>query len=229
MREAWLLGYIPEDEYRKMAEVEPVRVSAGDTEDDLTGRRLSIGEITALMNVCSSDKSASGARDGAIIALGYGLGLRRVEIVRAQLRDYRGEDGVLLVKGKGNKSRTLPVDDGVKEALEDWLTVRGTEDGPLFSGINKGGNLSSSRLNARAIHELFGKRCQQAEVKEAGYHDLRRTFITDLLERKIDVVTVAKLAGHSDPMTTARYDRRKMDARREALSSLHVPYRGRDK
>ena len=89
-----------------MAEVERVRVSKDETEDDLVGRRLTMGEITTLMNACSSDKSASGARDGAMIALGYGLGLRRVEIVRAQLRDYRRDDGVLLVKGKGNKVLT---------------------------------------------------------------------------------------------------------------------------
>lgn len=229
MREAWLLEYIPEAEYRKITAVKPVTVKRDDVEAELAGRALTVGELTALLNACSQDKTLAGARDAAIIALGYGLGLRRVEVARAELVDYKAQDGVLTVAhGKGNKSRSLPVDDGVRDALEDWLRVRGAAPGPLFGGINKGGRLSSSRLNARAIHELFGKRCSQAGIKDAAYHDLRRSFISDLLDRGVDVVTVAKLAGHNDPATTLRYDRRKMETRRTALQSLHIPYTRRE-
>lgn len=43
----------------------------------------------------------------------------------------------------------------------------------------------------------------------------------------VDVATVAKLAGHSEPRTTLRYDRRKMETRRQAIQTLHVPYKRR--
>lgn len=228
LREAWKLGYIPESEYRKLADIEPVRGSKDDTDDELMGRALSVGELTAIMGACAEDKTLAGARDAAVIALGYGLGLRRAEISKLQMNHYNRQKSTLAVRsGKGNKNRTLPIDDGAQEALEDWLSVRGEEPGPIFYGINKGGVVSSKRINVRGVDELFVKRAAQAEVADVHFHDLRRTFISDLLDKGVDIATVAKLAGHSNPQTTMRYDRRKMDTRRRAVSTLHVPYHKR--
>ena len=70
---------------------------------------------------------------------------------------------------------------------------------------------------------------QLAGIESGTFHDLRRTFISDLLNKGVDVATVAKLAGHSNPQTTLRYDRRKMETRRRAVSTLHVPYHRREK
>lgn len=71
--------------------------------------------------------------DAAIFALGYGLGLRRAEIAHAELKDYNRERDTLSVRyGKGNKRRTLPIDDGARDALDDWLAVRGGDPGALF-------------------------------------------------------------------------------------------------
>jgi site-specific recombinase XerD len=60
-----------------------------------------------------------------------------------------------------------------------------------------------------------------------GSHDLRRTFVSDLLDTGADIATVAKMAGHASVSTTARYDRRPEEARRKAVGLLHVPYRRR--
>lgn len=229
LKEAWRLGYISGEEYYTLRDIDPIRGEGGDTEDDLMGRALSAGELLAIMNVCTSDKTIAGARDAAIIALGYALGLRRAEISKMQLAHYNAETAKIKVKsGKGNKSRTLPIANGAKDALDDWLKVRGNDPGAMFLGINKGGHLSSNALGPRAIDELFNKRAGQANVDDAHFHDLRRSMISDLLDKGVDVVTVAKLAGHSDPMTTKRYDRRTMDNRRKAIQVLHVPYRRKD-
>lgn len=225
LREAYKLGYIPEPEYRMLADIEPIRGAGDDTESGLQGRALSQGELLALMNACISDPTPAGARDAAIIALGYALGLRRAEISKLQLADYDPATSIIRVRsGKGNKSRTLPISDGGREALDDWIKVRGSEPGAMFKGINKGGKIASNALGLRAINELFEKRVGQANIEDANFHDLRRSTISDLLDGGVDAAMIAKIAGHSDTRTTLRYDRRTMDKRRTSLQTLHIPY-----
>ncbi len=223
MHHAWKLGQMPDDEYRRVSDIEPIRGAKDETE--LTGRALTQRELRAVLEVCCEDESISGVRDAAIIALGYGLGLRRAEIAKMHLDDFDSTNGLVRVRsGKGNKSRTLPIDDGARDALKDWIKVRGNALGFMFHGINRGGNISSQSIGVKGLDELFEKRCRQARVGDARFHDLRRTMISDLLDENVDLTTVSRLAGHSDPRTTARYDRRKMETRRKAIKTLHVPY-----
>lgn len=228
LRESWRLGYVEDAEYHKLIDIERVRSKRDDVEDELRGRALSIGEISALLAVCARDESIAGVRDAAVIALGYGLGLRRAEIAKMRLSDYNREKATVAVRyGKRAKTRTLPIEDGAQDALDDWLKVRGQDPGAMFYGVNKAGAISSRRLNVRGVDELYAKRVRQAGVADTSIHDLRRSFISDLLDKNVDVGTVAKLAGHDDPLTTLRYDRRKMESRRKAIATHHVPYRKR--
>ncbi|MEA5495795.1 site-specific integrase [Limnoraphis robusta] len=75
-------------------------------------------------------------------------------------------------------------------------------------------------MNSGAVWRILQKRGQLAGLEPFSPHDLRRTFCGDLLDAGVDIVTVQKLAGHSSPVTTAKYDRRGEETKRKAVQKL---------
>ncbi len=223
MREAWRLGLLPAEDYQRIREVEGV---TGETLP--AGRALTPGELSALISNCSSDPSQAGARDCAVITLMYAAGLRREEVVNLDLASYDQITGRVVVLGKRNKERTGYLNNGAARAMADWLAVRGGASGPLFLAINKAGRLRIHRMTPQAVYNLLAKRAELAGVKTFSPHDLRRTFVSDLLDAGADITTVAKMAGHASISTTSRYDRRTEQAKEKAAGMLHVPYYGRE-
>ncbi len=134
-----------------------------------------------------------------------------------------------MSSGKGGKDRTVYLPEGALAVVEDWLNIRGNAPGPLLCHVNKGGRVVVRRLTAQAVLFLLQKRAFEAGVPSFSAHDFRRTFISDLLDAGIDIVTVQKLAGHSDPATTARYDRRGEETKRRAVQALGIPGTSREK
>jgi len=189
------------------------------------GRALSVGEIGALLDTCAG--TSIGIRDAAIISIMYACGLRRDEIVSLHLSHYNTETGELKVLGKGNKERLLYVDNGALDALNDWLSVRGDHDDALFNPVLKGGEIQERKMTNQAIYNLLLNHAKQAGIARFSPHDLRRSFISELLDRGADVVTVQQLAGHASVQTTANYDRRGERAKKKAIGLLHVPYKKR--
>ena len=88
-----------------------------------------------------------------------------------------------------------------------------------------GGNLRHGRrLTPQAIYYLLKIRAKRAGVKPFTPHDLRRTFVSRLLDAGVDIAIVAKMAGHSNIQTTARYDRRPEEAKQRTAKLLQIPY-----
>ena len=87
-------------------------------------------------------------------------------------------------------------------------------------------------MTSQAIYNMLAKRAEEASIKNFSPHDVRRTFISHLLDAGADIATVSEMAGHANIQTTARYDRRPEEARRKVAELLHVPYKtqkaGRD-
>jgi site-specific recombinase XerD len=222
LKAAFLLGQMAADTYQKAIMIKNV---TGQTLP--AGRELASGELAALVACCENDASPAGVRDAAIIALAYSCGLRRDEITSLDFGDYDQVSGRLIIHGKRNKERSAYLINGAARAMADWLTIRGAAAGALFFPVNKGGVMIERRMTNQAIYNLLSKRGAEAGVRDFSPHDLRRTFVSDLLEAGADIATVARMAGHASVTTTARYDRRPEQAKQKAAGLLHVPYRGR--
>ena len=110
----------------------------------------------------------------------------------------------------------------VRPPLDAWLGHRGTEPGPLFVSVTKGGAVVLRRMTDQSVLDLVRRLARRAGIARFSPHDLRRTFISDMLDLGVDISTVQQLAGHSQVTTTARYDHRGEHVRRRAAEMLHV-------
>jgi integrase/recombinase XerD len=219
LQEAWRLGFIPAEDFHRAADLPTVRGNSLPR-----GRALPMGELRALFGACA-DGRPGGMRDAAILAVLYGAGLRRSELVALDLADYNPDTKELRVRrGKGRKARQCWAPNGCVLALNRWIETRGIEAGPLFCPVNRGRKILLRRMTDQAVLYALQKRAQQAGVGSFSPHDLRRTFIGDLLEAGADIATVQQLAGHANVQTTARYDRRGEATKRKAVELLHVPF-----
>ena len=220
LKQAWLLGQMNAEEYHRATNLDPITGSTLPA-----GRELTIEEIGALIATCRADTNThAGIRDAAIICVMYAAGLRSEEIVSLSISDYDTTTGRTVITGKRNKQRTAYITNGAQTALHAWLAIRGSSGSALFTSVNKVGTLNTSKpLTAQAIYNMLHKRGLEAGLRSFSPHDMRRTFISHLLDAGADIATVSKMAGHANVQTTVRYDRRPEDAKRQAAELLHIP------
>jgi site-specific recombinase XerD len=218
LKECWRLGLIVHDEYARAADIAPVRGQLPSR-----GRALKEVELEALFKGCQVDPATAGVRDAAILGLLYGIGLRRSELVQLDVADFDSRDGVLTIRGKGNQARTAYVVEEARTVLERWLRVRGIAPGPMFFPVTKSGHLVLKRLTCEGIAQILMKRARAANVERFSCHDLRRSFVTNLLDAGADLAVVQKLAGHRQISTTAIYDKRGEAAKLKAVELVRIP------
>lgn len=218
-KEAWRLELLTAEELERVRDIKSVRGYR------VSGRAHTDKELEALVNACTNDHSARGARDAALIALLYCLGMRRAECAALDLDDYSAASGTLRIRGKGNKERTgFVVDKGATEAIADWLGFRSLKTGPLLCPITREGKILFNRLTPQSIYNALLTRARTAGLSNLTPHNLRRTSATNLLDRGADLKVVQDLLGHSSLDTTKIYDRRGDPAQRRAASLLTLPY-----
>lgn len=143
-----------------------------------------------------------GKRDRALFTLLYGCGLRIGEAISLNRRDVAGLEKIIIT-GKGNKQRVVPMLKYVAQEIEVYLATCPYDtgaDGPLFVGAR------GKRLNpALAQRAMRGVRAVLGLTETATPHALRHSFATHLLSGGGDLRTIQELLGHASLSTTQRY------------------------
>jgi integrase/recombinase XerC len=165
---------------------------------------LTIEQTLELLEL-PAPNSAMGARDRALFEVMYGSGLRVSETVGLNWEDVEMARGWLLVHGKGEKERRVPLTDAAKTALEFMKTFN--TGSPVFQ------NYRRERITARSVARILTKYLMRAtHLTLISPHGLRHSFATHLLMGGADLRAIQELLGHSSLSTTQRYTHLDMDA-----------------
>jgi site-specific recombinase XerD len=173
-------------------------------------RRLPLPKVAQPVPVCLTEEMAQklvAAADSpwskALVVLLLSTGIRRSEAVGVTLDDLDLENRQLLIHGKGDKERMVPLAEQVVEAIEAYLPHRvETQSRHLFVSAYGGHSLAG-----RVVNRMLNNVIRKAGLQGQGItpHKLRHTFATHLIRNGVDVRTVQELLGHADLQTTARY------------------------
>jgi len=196
---------------RFLAERDGINAAAADAiATPKAPRRLPrpVSAADALRLVADAEADAAepwvAARDAALLLMLYGCGLRIGEAIGLDRIDAprRGDDAI-VVRGKGDKSRLVPLLPAVKDGLAAYLAALPfaiAPDGPLFVGV-RGGRLDP-RIPQRLVARLRGG---LGLPDSATPHALRHAFATHLLAGGADLRAIQELLGHASLSTTQGY------------------------
>ena len=159
-------------------------------------------------------------RDHAMLELLYAGGVRVSEVADARLEDLKLEMGYILVRGKGDKERMVPLGVPAQDALQQYLknsreVIAKKRSSPLlFLGI--GGR----RLTRQRVWQLVGK-ASLASGRHASPHMLRHSCATHMVENGADLRTVQTILGHADISTTQIYTHVALDRLKSVYAKHH--------
>src|SRR5258708_5685759 len=174
------------------------------------------------------DDTIKSKRDRAILSTLLFHALRREELCKLKVRDFRhARKGVphLKVSGKGGKVRYLPLHPGTSALIHDYLAAAGhdaDDNGALFRSVSNNRTGRAERaITADGVYKLV--RFYSAQLGfEIGAHSLRATAATNALDHEADIAKVQEWLGHANISTTRIYDRRK--SRPEDSPTFKVAY-----
>ncbi len=163
-------------------------------------------------------------RDHAMLELLYAGGVRVSEVTDARLEDLKLEMGYILVRGKGDKERMVPLGVPAQQALQHYLksgreaiagtTTKMKKSSPLlFLGAR-------GRLTRQRVWQLVGK-ASLAAGRHASPHMLRHSCATHMVENGADLRTVQTILGHSDISTTQIYTHVALDRLKSVYAKHH--------
>ena len=168
-------------------------------------KTLSADEIDRLLRVAAGKKPEH-LRDAAMLELLYATGLRVSELVGLEQARLNLDVGYVLVSGKGNKQRVVPMGDPARRKLERYLEEARL---PLLMGRTSPSVFVTRRggkFTRQGFWKLLRARARQAGItKPISPHMLRHSFATHLLDHGADLRSVQAMLGHADISTTQIY------------------------
>jgi len=178
----------------------------------------------------TKDAAALALRDKSMLELLYAGALRVSELANAALEDLKLESGYMLVRGKGDKERIVPLGKPAQDALTEYLSngrppllqrrAKKESAGALVRSphlfIARGGR----RLTRQRIWQMVGA-ASAASGRHASPHMLRHSCATHMVENGADLRTVQTILGHSDISTTQVYTHLALDRLRTVYQKHH--------
>ena len=181
---------------------------------------LSLAEIEKLIDAIDLSKP-EGHRNKAIIETLYGAGLRVSELVNLRLTDIHKAEGFLVITGKGNKQRMVPIGSKALKAIELYLEQRRRfrvihDENIVF--LNRRGR----KLTRVMIFTIIKDLARKAGIrKKISPHTLRHSFATHLIEAGADLRAVQEMLGHESILTTEIYTHIDRTFLRDTLVMFH--------
>ena len=175
----------------------------------------------------SARSQALAVRDRAMLELLYASGIRVSEVSDARLEDLKLEMGYILVRGKGDKERMVPLGVPAQRTLQEYLksgreALAKKKSSPLlFIGAG------ARRLSRQRIWQLVGK-ASLTSGRHASPHMLRHSCATHMVENGADLRTVQTILGHSDISTTQIYTHVALDRLKSVYTKHHPRAKARN-
>lgn len=170
-------------------------------------KSLNESEVKKLINAFDNDLEGENMsqfktrlRNKLVLTLLYSSGLRVSELVSLITKNIDFEERTIRIRGKGDKDRVVLFDNGSKILIEEYLTVRDSDNDYLF--INRLNN----PLTSRYVQIMIKDYGEKAGInKKVTPHILRHSFATHLLKNGVDIRAIQQLLGHSNLSTTQIY------------------------
>ena len=171
------------------------------------GNWLSAEQSSAVLQNAWGDRMRA-KRDYAMLAMLFGCGFRRSELVGLELDEIQMRQGhwaVVDLIGKGGHIRTVPIPQWVKAALDQWMVAAGVRDGRIFRAVAKTGKVWGKGISQNVVWYVVKSCCERAGLEHIAPHDLRRTCAKLCHTSGGELEQIQFLLGHASVQTTERY------------------------
>jgi site-specific recombinase XerD len=170
------------------------------------GNWLSADECSAVLSRARGS-SLRAKRDYAMLAVLFGCGLRRSELVGLDVDDLQVRQGhwaVVDLIGKGGHIRTVPIPTWAKAALDEWTAAAGIKDGRIFRAVARGKTWGDG-ISQNVVWYVVRGCCERAGLQHIAPHDLRRTCAKLCHTNGGEIEQIQFLLGHASVQTTEHY------------------------
>ncbi len=185
---------------------------------------LSEGEVIAIIGTIKSMERENKIRLLALLELDYATGMRVSELVSLPLSAFNPKKDFLIIKGKGDKERIVPINDNAKKSLIEYIKIRdlylkgNRESKWMFPSFSRSGHLTRD-----GFYKMIKEVALNAGIdpQKVSPHVLRHSFASHLIAHNANLLSVQQMLGHSDVKTTEIYTHIQDDRLKELVNTAH--------